>query len=105
MDTNDLSITNCKVLGLASLFLDHPCSKTDQISFTTVKSATFTFVKSSLNFTHGFPPMEDNLITIFKALLISPDEATLKSFVRKVPIPNETDRDISDPFLVCCQYF
>jgi hypothetical protein len=43
---------------------------------------------------HGFPPIEDNLITIFKALLFSPDDATLKSFVRKVPIPNETDRDM-----------
>jgi len=37
-----------------------------------------------------FPSIDDNLMTIFRALLFSPVEATLKSFVRKVPTPNET---------------
>ncbi len=49
-----------------------------------------TLVKSSLSLMQDFPSIDDNLMTIFRALLFSPVEATLKSFVRKVPTPNET---------------
>ena len=49
-----------------------------------------TLVKSSLSLIQDFPSTDDNLMTIFRALFFSPVEATLKSFVRKVPTPNET---------------
>ncbi len=59
-----------------------------------------TLVKSSLNLIHGRPPTDDNLITIFNALLFSPEDAILKSFVRKVPIPNATVTRIRDQLSV-----
>lgn len=49
-----------------------------------------TLDKSSLNLIHGLPPTDDSLMTIFNALLFSPEEVKLKSFVRKVPIPKAT---------------
>jgi hypothetical protein len=46
--------------------------------------------KSSLSLTHGLPSTDANLMTMFNALDFSVPllDKVLKSFVRKVPIPN-----------------
>ena len=60
--------------------------------FNKLKLMKRTLPESSLSFTQGFPSTEDNLITMFSGLDFSvlPLDVVWKSFVKEVPIPNDT---------------